>query len=56
MFKYILLLGLACSTALAAPHYVTPVHDVQYYGYNYPLATSYSSRYEYHPYLKGKVN
>lgn len=54
MFKFILFFGLALTTVLSAPYYVTPVHDVQYYGYNYPVATSYSSRYEYHPYSQGK--
>lgn len=54
MFKFFVLFALVFSSALAAPHYVSPLYNVPYYGYNYPVATSYSNRYDYYPYSKGK--
>lgn len=53
MFKLAILFGIAVSAVFCAPHYVNPVYD-GYYGYNYPVATSYGNRYDYYPYSKGK--
>lgn len=55
MLKLLVLFALGVSAVLSAPHYVNPVYDVGY-GYGYPVATSYSNRYDYYPYYKGKVN
>lgn len=51
MFKFVILAAALFATVLSAPYYVSPVYDV----YKYPVATSYSNRYDYYPYSKGKT-